>query len=118
MGLSIHPSEIPSVLRHHDIGSLWTQLLLQLTNLFETLQVFLLWSEDVHRVWGLFSFYFVSIFPLTRFQLFSGQITFRIDSLRTQLLEFSTDHFETMHNCSIWSVDVHMVWGLSSHFFL
>ena len=31
------------------MGSLWMQLLLQfLTNIFETLQVFLSWSEDMH----------------------------------------------------------------------
>ena len=28
-----------------------------------------------------------------------------------QLLEFSTDHFETMHICSTWSEDVPVVLG-------
>ena len=33
--------------------------------------------------------------------------SFRIDTLWTQLLlVFSTDHFETMHTYSTWSVDV------------
>ena len=48
----------PSVRRHNEMGSLWTQLLLQfLIDLFETLQVFLSWSEDVHLVLGLSSRY-------------------------------------------------------------
>ena len=33
------------------------------------------------------------------------------------LLDFSTDHFETMHTCSTWSEDVHMVWGYPANFF-
>ena len=49
------PSEIPPVRRHNEMGTLWTQLLLQfLTDLFETLPVFLSWSEDVHLVLELF----------------------------------------------------------------
>ena len=41
MDLSVHSSEIPSVRRHNEMGSLLTHLLLQFfTNLFETLQVF------------------------------------------------------------------------------
>ena len=51
---------------------LWAQLLLQFyTKLFEILQVFLSWSEDVHVLLGLSSHHFLSIFfPL--FQRFSG----------------------------------------------
>ena len=30
---------------------------------------------------------------------------------------FSTDHFETMHTCSIWSEDVSVVFELSSYYF-
>ena len=53
----------PSVCRHNEKGSLWMQLLLQfLTDLFETLQVFLSPSEDGHQVLGLSSCYFLSTF--------------------------------------------------------
>ena len=54
MGLSIRPSETPSVRWHNEMGSLWTHLLLQfLTDLFETLQLILSWSEDMHLILGL-----------------------------------------------------------------
>ena len=44
------------VRRQNEMGRLWEQLLLQFyTHLFETLQVFLSWSEDVHVVLGLSS---------------------------------------------------------------
>ena len=60
----------PSVYRHNEIGSLWTQLLLVFTDLFETLQVFLSWSEDVHLVLGLSSHYFfINFFDLVFFQV-------------------------------------------------
>ena len=115
---SVHPSEIPFVRRHNEKGSLWTQLLLQfLTDLFESLQVFLSWSEDVHLVWGLglsSRYFFLSTFP-TYFGLVFFQV--RLLCVWAQLLEFSTDHFETMHTCSTWSVDVHEVLELSSHYF-
>ena len=59
------------------------------------------------------------ILPRLAELLFPGQITIRIDTLWAQLLlEFSTDHFETMHICSTWSVDVNVVLGLSSDYFL
>ena len=58
----------PSVRRHNEMGSLWTQLLLQfLTEFFKTLlQVFfLLGSEDVHEVLSLsFRYFFINFFPL------------------------------------------------------
>ena len=116
----IHPSEILSLHRYNELGSLWTQLFLQfLTDHFETLQVFLSWSEDVHVVFGLSSHYFLSTFPTFFTYFFPGQIIIRIDTMWAQLLlEFSTDHFETMHTCFTWSVDVHMVLELSSHYFL
>ena len=109
-----------SVRRHNKMGSLWTQLLLQfLTDLFETLRVFLSWSEDVHLILGLSSHYFCQLLPLFHLIFFSGQITFRIDTLWARhLLEFSTDHFATMYTCSTWSVDAQVVLGLSTHYFL
>ena len=91
-----------SLRRRNEMGSLWTQLLLQfLTDLFETLQVFLSWSEDVHLVLGLSSCYlfinFFHFFYLIFFFFFSGKITIRIDTLSAQLLlEFSPNQFETM----------------------
>ena len=46
-------------------------------------------------------------------------MTIRIGTLKALLLlEFSSDHFETMYSCSTWSVDVHVVYGLSSDYFL
>ena len=51
-------------------------------------------------------------------EYFPGPISIRIDTLWAQiLLEFSTDHFETMNTCSTWSVDVHVGLVLSSHYF-
>ena len=87
---SVRPSEIPSVRRHNEKGSLWAQLLLQFnTDLFEILKVFLSWSEDVHVIMGLSSHYFLSTFST----FFPGAITIGIDTLWTQLLlAFSTDH--------------------------
>ena len=41
--------------------------------------------------------FFYQLFQLS---FFSGQITVRIDTLWAQLIEFSTDHFETKHTCS------------------
>ena len=39
---SVRPSEIPSIHKHSEMGSLWMQVLLQFwTDFFETLQVFL-----------------------------------------------------------------------------
>ena len=59
--------------------------------------------------------------PITFYQLFPvffpGPITIRIDILWAQLLiDFSIDHLETMHTCSTWSEDVHVVLGLLSLF--
>ena len=118
------PSVCLSVRRQNEMGSLWMQLLLQfLTGLFKTLQVFLSWSEDMHLVLVLSRYFFINFFHLVFFfsgpiTFFSGLITFRIDTLWTQLLEFSIDRFETMHTCSTWTVGVHVVLGLSSHYFL
>ena len=85
------------------MGSLWAQQLVQLyTALLETLQVILSWSEDVHLVLELSSTYFFVNFFYFFDLVFSRPITIRIDTLWVQLLrEFSTNHFETMHTCSI-----------------
>ena len=84
-------------------------------NLFETLLVFLSWSENVHLVLGLSSrIIFSQLFPLFR------QFFFRpgIETLWEQLLkEFQTDHLETLHTCFTWPVDVHVVIRLSSRYF-
>ena len=72
----------------------------------------------MHVVLGLSSgYFFYQLFLFFRLSFFSpGSITIRMDTLLAQLLiEFSTDHFETMHTCSTRSVDV--VWGLSSLYF-
>ena len=46
------------------MGTLCAQLLLQFyVDPFETLPVFLSWSEDVHVVWILSSDYFLLLFP-------------------------------------------------------
>ena len=56
--LSVRPSTLT-------MGVLWAQLLLQFfTDLFETLQMFSSWCEDVHVVWILLLDYFLSLFPL------------------------------------------------------
>ena len=74
------------------------------------------WPEDVCLYLGLSSHYVLSIFStfLTWKKFFP--LSIGIDTLQEQLLiEFSTDHFETMHICSTWSEDVHVVLGLSSY---
>ena len=91
-------SVCPSVGRHNEMGSFWTPFLLQfLTDRFEILQVFLLWSEDVYLILGLPSYYFFTnffhFFDFRKF--FSGEITIRIDISWAQLLlEISTDHLK------------------------
>ena len=47
---------------------------------------------------------------------FPGPISIGIDTLWAQLLlEFFTNHFETMHICSTWTEDVRVVLGLSTY---
>ena len=60
----------PTVRRHNEMGSLWTQLLLQyFTDLFGTLQVFLSWSEDVHLVFGIIlPLFFINFYDLVFFR--------------------------------------------------
>ena len=56
--LSVLPSIPPKV-----VGVLCAQLLLQFyADYFETLQMFLSWSEDMHVVWILSSDYILSFF--------------------------------------------------------
>ena len=58
------------------------------------------WSEDVHVILGLSSHYFLSaLFHIFYLALFPGLISIGIDTLWSQLLEFSTNHFETMKLC-------------------
>ena len=92
MGLSVLPSEILSVHRHIEMGSLWTQLPLQFM--------------------GYAPIIFINFFDL----VFSGSITIRYLVGATPPRVFH--RFETMHTCSTWSVDMHVVLGLSSDYFL
>ena len=74
-----------------------------------TLPVFRSWFEDVLMFWGYSPVIFINLFH------FFDLVFSRSDTLWAQLLlEFSTDHFETVHICSTWSADVHVVLGLSS----
>ena len=76
---------------HDDVGSLWVQLPLQFyTKLFEILQVFLSWSDDVHAFLGLSNHHFYQLVPL--FRRFSGPISTRMDTLWAQLILQSSTH--------------------------
>ena len=60
---SFRPSVFPSFRPPNIVGTLCAQLLLQFyADFFETLQMFLSWSEDMHVVWILSSDYFWSLF--------------------------------------------------------
>ena len=104
---------------------------------FETLQVLLLWSGfgvilPLSQFFPLFNLIFCCCLfvcvcvcvcacacACVCVCVCSNQITIRIDTLWAQLLlEFSIDHFYTMHTCSTSSVDVHVVFGLSSFLFI
>ena len=79
------------------------------------------WSEAVRVDLGLSSHYFYQLFPPFFFTFFffffPGPISIGIDTMWAQLLlEFSTNHFETMHICSTWSENVPVVLGLSSYY--
>ena len=51
---SVRPSVLPSFRPPNIVGTLCAQLLLQFyADSFETLQMFLSWSEDMHVVWIL-----------------------------------------------------------------
>ena len=52
---------------------------------------------------------FYLLIPLFRLS-FPGPINTRLDTLWAHLLlDFSTDHLETIHTYSTWSEDVHVV---------
>ena len=86
---------------------LWAKLLMDFpTDHLETMHTFSTWSEYVRVVLGLSCRFVFNFFHF----VFPGQISIRIDILWVQLLlEFFTDHFETMHTCSTWSEDVRVV---------
>ena len=65
---------------------------------------------------GLSSNYlFIHVFPLFWLSLFQVQLV--LDTLWAQLLlEFSTNHFETMYICSARPEDVRVFLGLSSYY--
>ena len=58
------------------MGNLWAQLLLQFyTHLYEILQVFLSWSEDVHVVLGFSSHYLlINFYHFIYLVFFPGHI--------------------------------------------
>ena len=67
----------------------------------------------MHVILGLSSSFFINFFHFFD-SFFAAPISIRIDILWAQLLlDFSTDHLETMHT---WSEDVHVVLGLSCHY--
>ena len=70
-------------------------------------------SVNMHVVLELSSLNFLSVFFYFFNLDFSRSISIRIDILWAQLLDFSTNHLETMHTCSTWSEDLHVVLGLS-----
>ena len=58
---------LPSFCPPKVVGTLCAQLLLQFyADSFETLQMFLSWSEDMHVVWILSSDYFLNAFLLSK----------------------------------------------------
>ena len=64
--------------------------------------------------WGYPPVIFYHFFHFFGLVFFPGPISIRIDILWAHLLlDFSTDHLETMHSCSTWSEDVDVVLGLS-----
>ena len=85
--LSVRLLVLPSV-RRHEMGSLWTQVLLQFsTDLFETLHVFLSWSEDVHLVFWV-------ILPLFSLNSFSTFSTYSLSiSISLSLFFFKSDYY-------------------------
>ena len=68
------------------------------------------WFENVLVVLELSYQYFYQLFPFFDLVFFPGPISIETDALWAQfLLEFSTNHFETMHIYSKLSEDVR-VW--------
>ena len=79
-------------------------------NIFKVCKCFYRGPEDVHMLLELSSKYFYTTFSTFLTFFFSDPISIRKDTLWAQLfLEFSTDHFETMHTCYRWSEDVRLI---------
>ena len=84
------------------------------SDLFEILQVFLSWFGTLHLIlWLSFCCFFLSTFFF-----FYDLLFFQVRLLLDYLVGVTTDQFDTMHTCSTWSVDVHVVFGLSCRYFL
>ena len=78
------------------IDTLWVQPLEFSTDNFETIHTCSTWSVYVHVVWELPSRYIYQRFLFFfSTQLFPGSI-----SIKAQLIEVFTDHFETMYTSS------------------
>ena len=63
---------------------------------------------------NFFFFFFFFFFSFLYFfdLVFQDLITINLDLMWAQhLLDFSTDHLETMHTCSTWYEDVRVVLG-------
>ena len=74
--LSFRPSFRPPKV----LCTLCAQLLLQFyADLFETLQMFLSWSEDMHVIWILSWDYFFSLFPQFELSHFLGVFTIKVN---------------------------------------
>ena len=102
---------------------MWAQLLLGFsTDHFKTMHTCFTWSVNIDVVLGLSSRYFLSTFVTFStmfFFFFSGPICIRIDILWAQLLlDFSTDHLESIQTCFTWSEDVHVVLSYPAIIFL
>ena len=102
------------------IDSLWALLLLDFsTDHLETCILVLHGLKICVWFWGypIFFFFNSHFFDLD----FPGPISTirtRIDNLWAPIfIEFSTDHFKTMHTCFTWSVGVHVVLGSFSYYF-
>ena len=55
--------------------------------------------------WVVLLLFLSTFFSFFRLSCFPGPISIRLNIL--------CDHLETMHTCSTWSLDVHVVLGLS-----
>ena len=106
---------IPSSRPPNIVGTLCAQLLLQFyADSFETLQIFLSWSEDMHVVWILPEIIFCHFFHnlnLVIFRRFYCQSEKIVGTLCAQLLlQFYIYSFETSQVFCTWSEDMHVVW--------
>ena len=106
---------IPSFRPPNIVGTLCAQLLLQFyADSFETSQMFLSWSEDMHVVWRyypeiIFCHFFRNL-NLVIFRRFYSQSEKIVGTLCAQLLlQFYIDSFETSQVFCTWSEDMHVV---------